>query len=293
MADLFCIRVETDSEFARILEAGFELLGAPMTSWHDADTGAVRFERFFDSEAEAEAELARLRASVVDWADGQTWTSCIARLPREDWQETWKRFFEPVRVAPHIVVVPSWETFAAEPGDCIIELDPGMSFGTGRHETTCACLRAIEALSQRFPGASFLDAGCGSGILSIAAAKLGFTPVTAVDHDPVAVRIATENCRRNNVADLVRIDRADLKADMSIGRYGIVVANMLASILDSVAETVVAQLTDGPCSRLVLGGMLTGQYNDTRTRYEALGLVEEGHEVDGDWCSICMKPRSA
>ena len=154
-----------------------------------------------------------------------------------------------------------------------------MSFGTGKHATTQACLRMLDDLAAEDPKRGVLDIGCGSGILSIAAAKLGFSPVKGIDNDPDAVRIAAENAAENGAA-----------ADFAVGdlalckeKAEVVVANVLAPVLERNAAAVAGCVRRVPGNALVLSGILDGQYGDVRRAYEALGAVERRNLLVGEW----------
>src|SRR5690606_26457499 len=135
----------------------------------------------------------------------------------EDWANAWKEHYRVLRVGERIVVVPSWLEYEAAPGDVVLQLDPGMAFGTGLHPTTQLCLRLLERYAR--PGLRTLDIGTGSGILAIAAAKLGAGPILALDNDPVAVGVAAENTARNGVADLVSAAEGSLGAGQHMGHW--------------------------------------------------------------------------
>ncbi len=153
----------------------------------------------------------------------------IGDMVREqDWANNWKQYYKPLRIGEHIVVKPSWEEFSPLPGDRVIELDPGMAFGTGTHETTALCLAAIEKYVKA--GDTALDIGCGSGILSIAAALCGAAHVAAIDIDPVAVKVARENIGRNGVEDRIECREADLLAGQMRGA-NVVIANIVADVI--------------------------------------------------------------
>jgi ribosomal protein L11 methyltransferase len=167
----------------------------------------------------------------------------VAETEDEQWAHAWKRFFKPLRVCRNIVVKPSWETFAAEAGDRVIEIDPGMAFGTGSHPTTVMCLCLIERFLKE--GARFLDIGVGSGILSIAAVRLGATSVTGVDRDETALSVAADNFRRNGIAAACRLVCANL-ADGLRGRFDVVAANLLTEpIMNLLADVDRVMTRDG------------------------------------------------
>jgi ribosomal protein L11 methyltransferase len=198
-----------------------------------------------------------------------------------DWAEAWKERLDVLRIGQHIVIRPSWRVYAPEPEDVVIELDPGMAFGTGLHPTTQMCLAALEDLNR--PGASVLDMGTGSGILAIAGAKLGAERVLAVDNDPVAVKTARDNVAANGVQDIVRVARGSL-ADVS-GSYDLVVVNILAKVIVEMAHA-------GLATRVRAGGALiaAGIIDDQSAKVVAaleqngLSLVEQ-RQVE-DW--VCL-----
>ncbi len=146
----------------------------------------------------------------------------------QDWSECWKQYYKPFRAGKHLVVKPSWETWDAGPEDRIIELDPGMAFGTGTHETTAMCVEMIE---KHYTGGSVLDVGTGSGILAIAAARLGARSVLGVDIDPMAVKVARENVEKNGLTDVIDIREGDLVKGLDNVKCDFAVANILADVI--------------------------------------------------------------
>lgn len=210
-----------------------------------------------------------------------------ALLPKEDWAESWKKFFSVLHVSPRVTVRPPWEEYVpARSDEVVVVIEPGMSFGTGLHGTTQACLRFLEELAEE-PGdplaRSVADFGCGSGILSIAARKLGFASVHGVDYDAAAVRISIENARDNGVPD-VTYAPCDVTVD-PLPRRDIVVANILAPILVAAAPRIAGAVTETPGSALILSGILTTQYADVRSAYEAQGFREVRSITIGEWTS--------
>lgn len=148
-------------------------------------------------------------------------------VKEEDWATSWKAYYKPVRIGKHFLIKPTWEDVTPEPKDIILELDPGMAFGTGTHATTSLCLEALEDVVK--PGSKVYDLGTGSGILAIAAAKLGAT-VEAVDLDPVAVKIAQENIDLNQISERVTVKHGDLGTVIT-GQADLVVANIIADVI--------------------------------------------------------------
>jgi ribosomal protein L11 methyltransferase len=215
----------------------------------------------------------------------------VRRLRPEDWAESWKRHFKPMAIGEALLVKPSWSRRRPRPGQAVVVLDPGLSFGTGQHPTTAFCLAQLVASRQSGPTLSFLDIGTGSGILAIAAAKLGFTPVHAFDNDPAAVRVAKENARQNGVASSVQIRRADLTRlpRQSPTRYDLVCANLLAELLVNQAPRILARLSPG--GRLVLAGILAGEFPQVSAVYQKAGLSLGATVVEKQWQSgVFVRP---
>jgi ribosomal protein L11 methyltransferase len=177
-----------------------------------------------------------------------------------DWAERWKRFHVPVLVSGRLYVRPPWEAPAARPGVKEIVIDPGRAFGTGSHPTTRMCLELLLGLE---PSGSFVDLGCGSGVLAIAAAKLGFEPVAALDSDSAAVEATRANARENGVA-LERIERANLRAEVPPAA-DVVAANLTGPLLLRVAE-----LIGEPPSALIASGLLDEQADEVAAAFAPL-----------------------
>ncbi len=169
-------------------------------------------------------------------------------LEEEDWAHAWKAYFKPLRVGERLVVKPTWQPWppeddpeAARPDDLVIELDPGMAFGTGAHPTTRLCLVALERHLE--PGMKVIDLGCGSGLLTVAALKLGAAEVLAIDTDPLATEATTENCRRNDVSGCQVVLGQGLSAVG--GQWDLIVANISAAVIKEETPRVVERLAPG------------------------------------------------
>ncbi|MFA5043259.1 MAG: 50S ribosomal protein L11 methyltransferase [Kiritimatiellia bacterium] len=247
--------------------------------------GPAILEIFCATRAEAESRLSALRALAPR---AHFVAPTIKPVERQDWAESWKRFFHTQRVSERIVVKPSWESVEARPGDCVVEIDPGLSFGTGLHGTTRACLRFLDSWQRHQPQASVLDMGCGTGILAIAAAKLGFPRVTALDNDPAAVRVARANAVSNGVADRIEYIQADASEFKADRVYDLVLANLLAGMLVTWADRVAAAVSRMPGSGLALSGILEEQYEAVRSAYAERGFAERESIVLEGWKSGCF-----
>lgn len=204
------------------------------------------------------------------------------RIDEADWAEAWKTFFHPVRIADNIVVKPNWQPFEARPGDIVLKIDPGMAFGTGTHATTVMCIRRIR--SHLSSGGYFLDVGTGSGILMIAAAKLGAAYMVGVDDDPDAVVIARQNLRLNGVPD----DRCGLLtghlAAAVKGRFHLIAANILTKTIVELLPAIPHLLTEN--GRVILSGITANNRPVVEKKIHAAGLGIIGIDVVEGW--LCL-----
>lgn len=207
----------------------------------------------------------------------------LRRQPHEDWSELWKRGLEPRRVGRRFVVTPSWCQPEAGPDDQVLVLDPGMAFGNAEHGTTRGCLRLLEKTVR--PGQRLLDVGAGSGILAIAAARLGATEVVALESDAWALEPARENVERNGVAHRVQIRQAvaDVPALLALGPRDGIVANIEAGILTPLLPGFAGALAPG--GWLILSGVLAHQLEDLTARARTVGLEPDEVDADGEWRS--------
>jgi len=371
-------RAAVDALIEALAEAGVSA-----SSWDDVESANSRLSSFLPAAADAPGTCQAFVAAGC--ALGLDLHPTVATLPEQDWAESWKRFFRVQRVSERIVIRPTWEPYEPQPGDCVVDLDPGMSFGTGNHATTQACLQFLDALALEYvqelrgrkgragppdpphlivaagttrslsastfggsggpalPGCMrnnghkffgndlesirrrVLDMGCGSGILAIAARKLGFAEVAAFDNDPDAVAIARENAADNGTGVVFEV--CDLAQNTR--QADVVVANILAPVLIAHAGVIAAavkSMQESTCFRapgpaplqwkrqavidaqaggrrasaavpprpssteqrpgaLILSGILDTQYAAVRAAYEAQGFVEEHSLLIGEWRS--------
>jgi ribosomal protein L11 methyltransferase len=284
---LHVVRVGVGSDLIDTITGALALVGVAFSHWENRETGDSRFDVFFDTPEEAAKLEAVLREQLTQFATN-SWNIELTAIENKNWQESWKDYFHVERVSERIVTKPSWEDYSPEAGDCVIEIDPGMSFGTGQHATTRGCLRFLDSLSRESEPGGFLDLGCGSGILSIAAAKLGYSPITAVDIDPDAVAVAGENLASNGVDDRVTTGVADVSTWTAESPYSVVAANILAPVLLANADRIAAAVKR-PGGHLLLAGILTSQYPEVRAAYTALGFTEIGSATEAEWTSGCFR----
>ncbi len=232
--------------------------------------------------ADDAAALARVRGALA--GGGVAAEVSSSESDEDEWRDRWKAYFKPRRVGP-FVLVPSWETYAPAPGDLVIDIDPGRAFGTGGHASTRLCLEAIGRATRC---ASFLDVGCGSGVLAVACA-LRFPEARglAVDVDPEALAVTVENATKNRVAGRVAVAAAPLPDD---GRaFDLVLANIQLEVIVALAPELGRRTAPG--GRLVLSGLLVEQAAEAARALAAHGLaVAETHDDEG-WRAVEMVRR--
>jgi ribosomal protein L11 methyltransferase len=204
-------------------------------------------------------------------------------LKDDDWANAWKSFHPVQHVGPRIVLKPTWREYVPQPHELMIELDPGMAFGTGQHPSTRFCLLAVERLMQ--PGWRVLDVGTGSGILAILAAKLGAGEVVACDVDPVAVRVSRENVALNGLSDRVSllIGSVDTR-DFGSGVWDLILMNILAPVIVELLPFARPLLRPG--GRIVLSGLIATQADEVRAKMAEVGLAVVEQAQDGDWLML-------
>ena len=205
-------------------------------------------------------------------------------VAEEDWATSWKQYFHPVKVGERIVIKPSWEDYKSSQDEIIIELDPGMAFGTGTHHTTAMCLKALENLIT--PGTEVFDVGTGSGILAIAAAKLGAKSIRAVDLDAVATKVAKENIAINNETDAIEVAEGDLLTGFT-GKADIVIANIIADVIKRLLEDITLRLK--PNGILLASGIIKERAEEIETVAVSKGLTVESVMEEGGWVAMIIR----
>jgi len=221
----------------------------------------------------------------------------ISELAETDWAEAWKQHYHLLRIGRRLVIVPAWESYDPAPAEVAIRLEPGMAFGTGLHPTTRLCLLAIEQCLS--PGRAVLDVGTGSGVLAIAAAKLGARPVLAIDADPQATAIARQNIALNGVADQIQVRHSTLPGGgdlpvyfvldhplepLDAGQFDLVVVNILAPVIIGMAPALASRMAPG--GRLIAAGLIDSQESEVIATLQAQGLQVVSRSQEKDW--ICL-----
>jgi len=236
--------------------------------------GVVQVTAYYASDEDSDDAEHRVRCELPGARTSR------AAFPEEDWAEGWKRHIRPVRVG-RVWVGPPWERVNAGDAPVAIVIEPGMAFGTGDHPTTALCLGAIDELMATRPGASVLDVGTGSGVLAIAARRLGAGRVVGNDIDPIAVRIARENARDNGTPELEIVDRP---VERIAGTFDIVVANLFANVLCQLAPRLVARTAPGGV--LLLSGILQPQLEEVEQAFAREGVQRVERRLQGEWALL-------
>jgi ribosomal protein L11 methyltransferase len=267
---------------------------------------------------DAQAEETRQRIELALWHFGQiraVGPLNTRRLEEQDWANAWKQHYTIQRIGARTVIVPSWLEYQPEPDDLVLRLDPGMAFGTGLHPTTQLCLSLVERFVQ--PAMRVLDLGCGSGILAIAAARLG-AAVLALDTDPIAVAATRENVARNDVAGLVSVAEGSLGGGASLGHwlyatsdhppttndqpdahgsslvvgrssFDVIVANIIARVLAALADDMTGALKPG--GTLIASGIIADREHEVVSAFTSSGLLALERRQEGDWVALVYQKR--
>lgn len=244
---------------------------------------------YLDDDEKGRALLRQIEKRLAQEEQGEEVYQLSTRVADDaEWKDNWKEYFKPARVTDRLVVKPSWEEYERQEGDLVIEIDPGMAFGTGTHATTGMCMQLLEKYIGD-SGDVVLDVGCGSGILAMAAAFLGAERTVGVDLDPVAVEVAEENVKNNGLSERIEIMEGDLTKGLSL-KADIVVANLMADLVIMLAKDVAKHLRGKGI--FISSGILAEKKESV---VEALGecgfSVLEIRERDG-WCAIAAALRS-
>ncbi len=249
--------------------SGFFYIDAP-------EKGAAQVEQIKKETAAALAELFALYGEPLPALEQ-------VLLADEDWASSWKEHFKTFAIAPGLVIKPSWEAYTPSPGEQVLEMDPGMAFGTGQHATTRGALQLIQRCLHESVPARVLDVGTGTGILAMGAALWGAPEVLALDNDPEAVRVARENVAQNRLSEAIRVELTPI--GQISGSFALVCANIVHDVLVEMLPHL-RRLTAQP-GCLVLSGILAGeQERNISKRYAQAGFILLGCEYEEEWVSL-------
>ena len=209
----------------------------------------------------------------------------VSGVNEEDWANSWKAYYKPIKIGERIVIVPAWEKYSASPEEIVVRMDPGMAFGTGTHETTRLVIKLLEKYVKN--GVRVADVGCGSGILAICASKLGAGECKAYDIDPVAVKVANENIKDSGLKN-VTCEVSDLlkQVDRSGGAYGVICANIVADIIIRMMPDVGALMDEN--SVILASGIIVERSDDVISGFEQHGFKIVERIDENGWCALAV-----
>lgn len=276
-----------------------ERAGFPIEVWEDeeappADELTVR--AYFPNDAAAEAKQQKLREAIYYLSRLYPMPEPVFKIVRdEDWAEAWKAHYHPVRLGRRLYIRPQWREITDQrPDDIVLVLDPGTAFGTGTHPTTQLCLLALEDIMPGWPGIDVLDLGCGSGILGIAALKLGAGRVLALDTDDLAIKATHTNAALNGVTEQITAQLGSLDTLKTTARhFDLLLCNILARVIIQLADEGLGDVLRAG-GRAVFSGIIDAQADEVEAALRAVGLEPVARRTQGDWVAIeAHKPAAA
>lgn len=282
---LYCFRVEDLDGDGGLLDELLSALEFDHSSWFDRENRRVWHTVYSPTPERRAAARTRFETELPNWRELGVSIGDVEEfdLKSEEWTEAWKKFFKPLEISPRLLVRPEWLDDRPKNGQMLLTVDPGMSFGTGQHPTTLYCLQTIDRLSQTGDVHSLLDAGCGSGILAIAGALLGYDPVDAFDFDPDAVESAKANLARNGVKSVVPTVGDANEYPGRAGGYDLVCANILGHLLRAFKLRIASWVKPG--KYLCLAGILNEEFDPLAADYRAQGFEEVDRVTLKEWTS--------
>jgi len=209
----------------------------------------------------------------------------IDEVKNEDWEQSWKKYYHTFKVGERLVIKPSWEDYLVQDGEVVIEIDPGMAFGTGIHASTRFCLRFVD---QYVKGGEYIvDAGCGSGILSIGAAKLGASSIFAMDIDDVAVKVARENILLNGLQDIIQVEEGDIVEVLHSKKADMILANITAEVVTYLIPEAAKVLPSG--GYFFGSGIVDSRWPGVQQQLQKHGFIIEQVLSDVDWIGVAAR----
>ncbi|MGQ9695013.1 MAG: 50S ribosomal protein L11 methyltransferase [Thermodesulfobacteriota bacterium] len=245
-----------------------------------------RFIAYFPKEKYVRQKVNKIRSSLADLCGFTSYNLETKVIAEEKWGESWKSNFKSVKVSPHLVVKPPWEKYSIHKGELVLQINPGMAFGTGTHPTTQMCLKFLDKLIPEFPRRpSVLDVGTGSGILAIAALKLGAQQVRAIDIDRLALKAARANAKLNKIHRGINFHLASPEQMRS--KFDLVVTNLLPQEIMAVKDSLAARV--GSHGILLISGFLKKQKKEIYRTFVPLGFHLKEEEESNGWASFVLK----
>ena len=254
------------------------------------NTEVTTITAYYPNDDELKSRLAQIDAEII--AMEERIGKCLFGglhfrvVSEQDWANEWKQYFHVTHIGESLVIKPTWEEYQAKANEHVIEIDPGMAFGTGTHYTTCMCMERIEKVL--LPDMTVFDVGTGSGILAIAAAKLGAKEVKAVDIDATAVRVAAENIAQNNVQEKIDLKQGDLLQG-TVGKADIIIANIIADIIIMLLPDIPQKLNEAGV--FIASGIIETREKDIIEAATKVNLKIDNVDRKGDWVVMQMSRR--
>ena len=283
---LYCVKL---TDYTANPDLTFELLSSLESyfmSYEDRESGAMYLTAYSET-PEGAAELKRrIEESMPFWEDAGAIFSDVEEfeLAREEWSEVWKKYFHIIHIADNLVIRPSWLEYTPQAGQAVVNIDPGMSFGTGQHATTAYCLKVLAREAGNPAYDRILDAGCGSGILAIAAKLLGYKEVVAYDYDPDCIPVTLENMQCNGLTEKdIDVFVGDATAYSTEKSFDFACVNILSPILCAHAPRIISWVR--PDGLLALAGILSQDFDNLSKTFEAAGAVELERFTEKEWTS--------
>lgn len=241
---------------------------------------------YFDADDAAHEKIAEVKEAVFGAGLSDEWNVTVEDRLADDseWKDKWKQYFKPSHITEDIVIRPSWEHYDAAEGEKVIVIDPGMAFGTGTHATTRMCVELIEKYLE--PDGSFMDAGCGSGILSIAAGLCGCRKIYGFDIDPDAVNVARENVERNGMSDFIDISEGDVTKGVE-EKADVIAANLMAEIIMNICGSIPACLNEGGV--FISSGIISEKRDQVADAIRSAGFDIIEIREEEEWCAIAAR----
>lgn len=277
-----------DFNFQKANEYDWDYVEEDVFKRHDDDAVYIKtyiseeknIAEFIDS---VRVRIIELRDFGIDIGEGKIFTDSVKE---EDWANNWKKYYKPLRIGEHIVIKPEWEDVDSQNGDIVVELNPGMAFGTGDHETTSMCISNLEKYVNK--GDLVYDIGCGSGVLGIVAAKLGAKEVVGIDIDEVAVKVANENIEKNKVSSNMKAIVGNLADEIEESKKAdVIVANIIADIIVILSEDTRKYLKDGGI--FITSGIILSKVDTVRKALEKNGFEVVEVQKKGEWACILAR----
>lgn len=286
--------IEDKDDFNGFLEENKDFWDYVDEDLYNEKQGPTRVKTYIEEDSKAPETLANIKTALESLKGGEygSLEITIANMAQEDWENNWRQYFKPLYVGDNIIIKPHWEEVKDAEGKLVFEIDPGLTFGSGQHETTRMCVEALEKLVKK--GNRVADLGCGSGILSVISLLLGAEYAYAVDIDPNCEKIAYENAALNNVSKAVyKVECGNVLTDTKLSerlsreKYDIVVANIVADVIIPLSQKVRSFMKEG-------GYFITSGIIDFRKDEVENALMENGFEIlevkhDGDWYAFVCR----